>query len=648
MTMTIAAESAETVVRTSTVEKEFSCEIPQPFDGHDDEITDRNSVSDGSISSDHVSENSGDSPTKSVGGELESSSDEGESDSDSESEEEDDDGEEENPEDMPDGDTTADLHALLAFSKSRLEKAPEPPPAPSEEAAAEVMDDDEESVDSEMMEEQELLGEEDGSEAAAPPEEDTLAVESQNSASEENTPAAKRGVTDLVIDASSSSLLAEEKKESANDVPSVTAEEDLLQIAQQKLREAEAKAEEDDPESEILKAANEKLRIVEEKAQSEKPEKDQAHLFRMAEEKVRLAEEKAQLDEAQLDGDVIKPKPAPNRRSDANAELWALLNYSKKRLETGATPQVKKSSKAGGDDNASVSSKRSANSRKSFASAKKSPTSADAFPGHNEAVVAVDSVDVGQAQQSNSVENDTQTADDGSEENIEVSSNVSVASGMKDQENEEDESLSDEESSDEESDDSDEDDDEEEDELPDFLKSDETDKVNAEEEKRLYEAARSYGASVLSVAEENLTDVQLMQALAVATEAARNGEEKFSTKSSLFKLHEANLEDIKAIFDMGMRSSPKNASARGEGEGEGGNGRQRRKSGRWGAGKGRFFQKVGNAFSDFKTKCDAVDDRKRRDFDKMSKALQDFKKTCDAVDARKRRERESSDATFVF
>ena len=66
---------------------------------------------------------------------------------------------------------------------------------------------------------------------------------------------------------------------------------------------------------------------------------DPAHLLKLAEKKVKKAEEKAKKDK-EATGNALKPAVSTTRRNDANSELWALLNYSKMRIETGCTPRL--------------------------------------------------------------------------------------------------------------------------------------------------------------------------------------------------------------------------------------------------------------------------------------------------------------------
>jgi len=140
---------------------------------------------------------------------------------------------------------------------------------------------------------------------------------------------------------------------------------------------------------------------------------------------------------------------------------------------------------------------------------------------------------------------------------------------------------------------------EEEDELPDFLQNNDIDENDPEEARLQYEAAKFKAASILSVSEDNLTDLQMLQALAVAEDAARKGDDKFSTKRSLFKLNEAKIEDLKAFLS--LSTSPKNSQQRGVVE---------KKEG---IGRGGFLKRVSAVFQDIKGKCDEIDEQKRQE-----------------------------------
>ena len=440
----------------------------------------------------------------------------------------------ENNNELPDGNSNADLHALLAYSKNRLEAAP-----PSiEDKPAEISDDDESTA-------------------------------------------------------------------SANDtIQRCNSEEEQLAIAKAKMAEAEAKALADDDEMEALR---EEARIAAQREATKTDvsidaQNDPAHMLKLAEMKVRQAEEKARKDEEATGVNVIKPAAAPTKRSEANSELWALLNYSKVRLETGATPQLGKKKDTKGDD-VSVSSKGTKSSKKSNAS-----RSAGALDGSTKSPVK---------SEDENVPFPDVTGDDAS-----VEGSVSA--------DEEHESLD--KSVDEEELDSDESEDEEEgeDELPSFLKSNskEEEEMDPDEVKRLYEEAKFKAASILSV-DENLTEVQMLQAMAIAVEAANNGEEKFSTKRSLFKLNEAKLEDLKSFLDFSSmsRASKENNETPQKTEQE---------PVRWGIGGGRLMKKLGASFRDLKEKCDEIDQRKQKErqgqlshTEMFNAAFDDLKKQID-------------------
>ena len=220
--------------------------------------------------------------------------DEREPDSESEgsSSDSDEDGDDVPAEALPDGDTNDDLHALLAYSKNRLEQAAS---AEQAEKPPEIEDGVEE--DHEEDEDQPGIDDASGAETGATDEHDAGAVPAESGAGE-----------DQVIVPTRDESSDEEQTESS---------------------------------------------VIEGKSDEE--------LLKLAEEKVRLAEEKARLDDA--DETEEKAAEEPSARRNENSELWALLNYSKMRLETGATPSLGK--KPAGKDDQSVSSKLSKTSRTS-------------------------------------------------------------------------------------------------------------------------------------------------------------------------------------------------------------------------------------------------------------------------------------------
>ena len=182
-------------------------------------------------------------------------------------------------------------------------------------------------------------------------------------------------------------------------------------------------------------------------------------------------------------------------------------------------------------------------------------------------------------------------------ENASVDGSVSLESGTKDR------SIADDDIESDNSDDDDDDDEsseEEEEELPDFLK-DEDEAIDAEEQKAMYEAAKFKAASILSVSEEKLTDVQMLQAIAIAEEAAKKGDDKFSTKRSLFKLNEAKVEDLKFFLNQSIQSMKPKEEVSNEKTGEAG----------WG--RGRLFQRLGNAAKSFRERCEELDDQKQKE-----------------------------------
>ncbi|KAL7512668.1 hypothetical protein ACHAXN_009677 [Cyclotella atomus] len=462
---------------------------------------------------------------------------------------------------IPDGDSNADLHALLAYSKNRLEKQAE-------------------------------------MEAAAP--------------SVDNEPAE---ITDDEVEGSSESngdMIADDTIQRSN------SDEEQLVIAKAKMAEAEAKAAADDDEMEALR---EEARRAQQLAAAndtiaEEVENDPAHMLRLAEMKVRQAEEKARKDEEATGVNVIKPAVSTTKRSEANSELWALLNYSKVRLETGATPQLGKKKESSRGDDVSVSSK----GTKSSKTSKKSIASRSIASGSKASASEVGVLD-GSAQNDATGKNegdDVPFPDVTGEDDASVEGSVSG--------DDEQDSLNDSDD-----DDSESESEEEEEDLPSFLKDDneEEEAIDPAEQKRLYEEAKFKAASILSV-DENLTEVQMLQAMAIAVEAANNGEDKFSTKRSLFKLNEAKLEDLKSFLDFsGMnnraRVAEENKAQTTEREQVG-----------WGIGRGRLMKKLGAAFQDLKERCDEIDERKQKErqgqlthTEMFNAAFDDLKKQID-------------------
>ncbi|KAL7536884.1 hypothetical protein ACHAWF_005593 [Thalassiosira exigua] len=498
--------------------------------------------------------------------ELESDDESG-SESEPDSEEE----EEKEGESMPDGDTNADLHALLAFSKSRLEKAPQPPPTEpaqldEEEGAA---SDDENSETAANGDERgggraRLTGESSVTASPSSPDEEKKIDSDVGPAGE-----AFKDQAYYIEQAMKKAKQAEKKVKSDDE------EWNLLKIAQKKFMSAEEMAKNDDDPEYNSKIAEKKVESAEEKAKLD----DEDVLLKIAERKLAEAEEKAKNDggsgnllevakrKAKLDEESteeVEAKPvrqAKPPRSE-NSELWALLNYSKMRLETGATPQVgnkkssSKNSSVKGDDNMSVSSKLSKSSKGTLGSKRSitRPAQVAVVGGPGDLAVPPDSQPSKDAEADKFDAPFPNVTDNG---DASVDGSVSLESGTKHSAANRDESESESEDEDDESS-SEEEEEEEEDELPDFLKDSGEEAVDPEEVKQLYEAAKFKAAAILSVSEEKLTDVQMLQAIAIAQEAARKGDEKFSTKRSLFKLNEAKVEDLKSFLNLSF-ASPKNS-----------------------------------------------------------------------------------------
>lgn len=464
-------------------------------------------------------------------------------------EEEDEEGEENNQDDAIE---INELNAeqLLALSKSRLDKLPQARTTAEEES----VDNDENEAEGESED-----------------------VASEGDAHADNN---NNCTTKVEVESSPSNDTADE--------PAVKDQAYYIELAIKKAKESKTPS----PQKKNIEApSSPQKKIIE----------DPAYLHKLAERKVAEAEAKAKVDEERTGDNIIKPAllPAKPTRNE-NSELWALLNYSKARLETGATPTLGKktggsrgSSIRGADDTVSISSKLSKSSKRSQSSRLTAPVTVVGGPGDDAKAdddgPFPDVTDNGEAASvdgSVSLESATKNYSDANEDGDDDESDNS------DNENNDDE------------DDSSEDEDEEED-LPDFLKDNDEEEIDPEEARELYEAAKFKAASILSVTKDHLTDVQMLQAIAIAEDAAKNGEDKFSTKRSLFKLNEAKVEDLKSLLSLSFtQTSTEQESVAPKA--------RERYTGGWGIGGGRLMKKLGTVVQDFREKCEEIDAKKEQ------------------------------------
>ncbi|KAL3810591.1 hypothetical protein ACHAXA_002455 [Cyclostephanos tholiformis] len=291
-----------------------------------------------------------------------------------------------------------------------------------------------------------------------------------------------------------------------------------------------------------LAIAKRKLKEAELRA---KNDVDLEYQLKLAEKKEKKAQVESRADEETMIGNVVKPVMPPKPARTENTELWELLNYSKIRLETGATPQVRKrggcrSSSLSGDDAMFFS----------FKCEEVGDTSAPPQDGDDTSDASVDG--------SVSLEYATKYYGEGSRKN---SDNDDV------------------------------------DGLTDFKKDKDDEDLDPEEARALHEAAnqsrihsRIKAASVRSVTEATLTDVQMLQAIAIAEDAAKKGEEKFSTKISLFKLNEAKIDDLLEFLDYSCSPTIGEIET------------TKRHTAGWQSVRGRHMKKLGKAVKDFKEK----------------------------------------------
>ena len=273
---------------------------------------------------------------------------------------------------------------------------------------------------------------------------------------------------------------------------------------------------------------------------------------------------------AKTDGMSSKEAAAKaSQADDSQKELWALLSYSKQRLETGAHAGGQKKEKK------KSSSRKKRSSSMGTAGSMKSPlTSPTASPARrpkkSDAAAAEGDMEELQLDGGGGGENEKKAnADAGDDDDDGQHSRESVASEGSDGErmdsdeeeysNEDAEELS-----------SDEEDSEEEDSedshddsrggipaTPSFLRQlEETDKEGPDstDAKIMSDAARSYADAILSVADEkgtgDLTEKQMLEAMSVAEAAAAAGEERFTTSIAQLRLHEAKVASKKMAISM--------------------------------------------------------------------------------------------------
>jgi len=436
---------------------------------------------------------------------------------------------------IPDGDTNADSRALLALSKSRLQKQPQ-------------------------------VGDEDAT-------------------SNNENDMVPEGADELIVHGRGHVEGKSIEPDEAS--PVIKDQAYYIELAMKDRNEAEVKAKDEGAEY-LRRVTEEKVEQVEKPKQDDDVAAEGAHS---------LSTREADTSQSQQSQALLPPKATLSRgpaRSE-NQELWALLNYSKKRLETGATPQIKKKGSVRGDD-VSVSSKLSKSSKaskRSLGSKTSTTRTADIaiVGGPDNLASPLGSSDRATGKTDAPFNNVTDNGDASVDGSVSLDSETKI-SDRSDNSDDEEETSSDEEQ-------------EEEDELPDFLQDNDIDKTDPEETKLLYEAAKFKAASILSVSEDKLTDLQMLQALAVAEDAARKGEDKFSTKRSLFKLNEAKIEDLKSFLSLG--SSAKSSQKGDETT------KEEREAVGWGIGRGRFIKKVGAVFQDIKERCDEIDEQKKQE-----------------------------------
>ena len=468
---------------------------PRSEDKHDDEPT----TSNDRIPDDdqHVSRDSE---------HVEDSSDDDDNDDEDEDDQDDEDGKasssDESPtsvaDDIPEGDSNADLHALLAFSKIRLDTVKPVPDESQQDNNTKSNDEEEDHED-----------------------------EAQNEDKEEQQ---------------------EEKKEEDDEEGDGDQTKETNDVA------AAEKTAQDVPDETVGADDNDGSNADASKAKAD----DEAT--------------------AAAKMDCMSSKEAAAKASqageDSNKELWALLSYSKQRLETGAHAGQKKDKKKSGSSRKKRSS--SIGTSGSMKSPLTSPTASPARNPRKSDAAAADTdmeelhLDGGDNTTGNAEDDDGQHSRESvasetlRDEDADGSEVERVDDDVVEEEysnDEEEELSSDEEGSEvgsfDEGEESDDDSTGGIPATPAFLRQlEETDKEDPDstDAKMMSDAARSYADAILSVADEkttgDLTDEQMLEAMCVAEAAAAAGEEQFTTSIAKLRLHEAKEASKKMAASM--------------------------------------------------------------------------------------------------
>lgn len=334
---------------------------------------------------------------------------------------------------IPDGDTNADSRALLDLSKSRLQKQPQ-------------------------------VGDEDAT-------------------SNNENDMVPEGADELIVHGRGHVEGKSIEPDEAS--PVIKDQAYYIELAMKDRNEAEVKAKDEGAEY-LRRVTEEKVEQVEKPKQDDDVAAEGAHS---------LSTREADTSQSQQSQALLPPKATLSRgpaRSE-NQELWALLNYSKKRLETGATPQIKKKGSVRGDD-VSVSSKLSKSSKaskRSLGSKTSTTRTADIaiVGGPDNLASPLGSSDRATGKTDAPFNNVTDNGDASVDGSVSLDSETKI-SDRSDNSDDEEETSSDEEQ-------------EEEDELPDFLQDNDIDKTDPEETKLLYEG-KIHLPELFSFAKETL------------------------------------------------------------------------------------------------------------------------------------------------
>ena len=398
------------------------------------------------------------------------------------------------------------------------------------------------------------------------------------SSSDESPTSVADGIPDGDSNADLHALLAFSKKrladgESQRD--SATQEEAETKEQQEEKKDDDSNHNDEKKETDDAETAQDDVpEETENAATNASDDNDGSNAAAASEAKTKEAEDEA-IDTAaaaaKTDGMSSKEAAAKaSQADDSQKELWALLSYSKQRLETGAHAGGQKK-----DKKKSSSSRKKRSSSMGTAGSMKSPlTSPTASPARRSRKsdaaaegdmeeLQLDGGDSGKNEKKANADAVDDDDDGGQHSQESVASEGSDGERMGSDEEEYSDEDAEELSSDEEDSEEEDSEDSHDDSrggipaTPSFLRQlEKTDKEGPDstDAKIMSDAARSYADAILSVADEkntgDLTEKQMLEAMSVAEAAAAAGEERFTTSIAQLRLHEAKVASKKMAISM--------------------------------------------------------------------------------------------------